>query len=801
MGRRHFVTDCPRPVPVYRTDVQLINARGLTLQCSHYVPGVDPDDTAHATLPPPMPVVVYLHGNASCRLEAEALFPLTLSYGMSVFSMDFSGSGRSDGEFISLGVFEKLDVQTAVEHLSASPLVSSIALWGHSMGAATATMYAGLVDPSCTYVAPNTTSGRVRSRRRNSAALVTSASSSALASVNAIPTTIAAVSAPAVFQPDLRPVIPEPVTLSAPGVRVRALVLDSGFASFEKLAEVMIETMPLPAAVPRRLILSVGVRAVRKAVRDQAGFDVHDIDPLSACRTVSSSLPVLFLQGTRDEVVHRPHVDMLYAAYPCPDKHLVVMEGINHDAHRPSYAIEQAFLLLQRTMFDDFGTVSMRYVDAVKVRGNDAMLDGRFADAVILYSAALESLVDQERAARPAASTVTPSDPSLSASGPSSGSSSIDLASAVVIAGRPPSGTPTGTSDSLQSSAALVASKDSALLWPDSDEDEGMRTGVSAGNGFRNGHNRRARWITDRVGSALGGLARRLSGNLSKRSSGSGPGTSEDANTAAVLLEPIIPIAVAKLAAANASTTSVEPSSAMPGGNANQRLKGVASSTLPESTAAASAKRNRASFSSRGLSSLRRSGAASNLHKQSSAQQTSGSRRRLLTNLSFRDLLGDDSTGGSQTPQEQQEHQVQRKLVKQQTVDEYIRGHGLAGERKDIALALICNMSLARLKLKQCAGAIADAELALTLEPTWVRGWQRKATALKAMNKLMEARDCVTTGLSLSPSNAAMLSIQADIEQLLRESSKRHEVLRAGMAHGLPGSPMVSTGTVDVQAS
>jgi len=65
------------------------NAKGLKLQCGHY----RPCDTAETQLP----CVVYLHGNSGCQRDCcEVLRPL-LSANITVFALDFSGSGLSDG--------------------------------------------------------------------------------------------------------------------------------------------------------------------------------------------------------------------------------------------------------------------------------------------------------------------------------------------------------------------------------------------------------------------------------------------------------------------------------------------------------------------------------------------------------------------------------------------------------------------------------------------------------------------------------------------------------------------------------
>ena len=66
---------------------------------------------------------------------------------ISVFSFDFAGCGLSEGEYISLGWYERDDVDVVVDWLRKSDRVSSIGLWGRSMGAVTALMHADR-DPS-----------------------------------------------------------------------------------------------------------------------------------------------------------------------------------------------------------------------------------------------------------------------------------------------------------------------------------------------------------------------------------------------------------------------------------------------------------------------------------------------------------------------------------------------------------------------------------------------------------------------------------------------------------------------------
>jgi alpha/beta superfamily hydrolase len=50
---------------------------------------------------------------------------------------DFSGSGVSEGEYVSLGVFETEDTLCVIKYLKSLGYVNNIGLWGRSMGAVT----------------------------------------------------------------------------------------------------------------------------------------------------------------------------------------------------------------------------------------------------------------------------------------------------------------------------------------------------------------------------------------------------------------------------------------------------------------------------------------------------------------------------------------------------------------------------------------------------------------------------------------------------------------------------------------
>lgn len=116
-----------------RDDMCLRTDRCQALQCSHFRPTTPVGEERQGR-----PCVIYLHGSSSCRLEALDVLNDLLPHDLDVFCMDFAGSGLSDGDYVSLGHFEEKDLGVAIRYLRKSGFVTSVGLWGRSMGASTA---------------------------------------------------------------------------------------------------------------------------------------------------------------------------------------------------------------------------------------------------------------------------------------------------------------------------------------------------------------------------------------------------------------------------------------------------------------------------------------------------------------------------------------------------------------------------------------------------------------------------------------------------------------------------------------
>lgn len=126
-------------VTVAREDLNLLNSDQKTLQCSFF--RILDENTN------PRPCIIYLHCNAGSRCEVLPLLSYLVTININVFSFDMSGCGHSEGDYVTLGYKESLDVKIVVEYLLSTKRASSIGLWGRSMGAVTALKYAE-IDPN-----------------------------------------------------------------------------------------------------------------------------------------------------------------------------------------------------------------------------------------------------------------------------------------------------------------------------------------------------------------------------------------------------------------------------------------------------------------------------------------------------------------------------------------------------------------------------------------------------------------------------------------------------------------------------
>ena len=125
-----------RNIKYERKDYSIVSSQGYLLKCSFIEPMKENRPSIE------MPVVLYLHGNSSSRIEGLQICGELLKRNINLFIVDFAGCGLSEGEYISLGYHESHDVGIIINFIEKIQGVGRIGIWGRSMGAATTMIYA-----------------------------------------------------------------------------------------------------------------------------------------------------------------------------------------------------------------------------------------------------------------------------------------------------------------------------------------------------------------------------------------------------------------------------------------------------------------------------------------------------------------------------------------------------------------------------------------------------------------------------------------------------------------------------------
>jgi len=123
----HSIDDTPASQGIPYEEIVLITSDGLALR---------------AWYTPPQNSIVVLVAHAHNGLRPTNMHSLFARHGYGVISWDFRAHGESEGEVCSLGYFEVLDLEAALDFALSQPEVERVAAWGGSMGGATVIMAA-----------------------------------------------------------------------------------------------------------------------------------------------------------------------------------------------------------------------------------------------------------------------------------------------------------------------------------------------------------------------------------------------------------------------------------------------------------------------------------------------------------------------------------------------------------------------------------------------------------------------------------------------------------------------------------
>ncbi len=134
-AERKALEDRPSDYALAYEDVQFMSRKGDILLKGWYIPG-EPDK----------PVVIFVHGISGTRAGDHTLDlvkRLRNRYGFGTLLFDLRAHGESGGDKISAGVFERKDVEGALDYLKGRGVPAErVGLLGFSMGAAIAILTA-----------------------------------------------------------------------------------------------------------------------------------------------------------------------------------------------------------------------------------------------------------------------------------------------------------------------------------------------------------------------------------------------------------------------------------------------------------------------------------------------------------------------------------------------------------------------------------------------------------------------------------------------------------------------------------
>jgi pimeloyl-ACP methyl ester carboxylesterase len=271
-------------------------------------------------------MVVYLHGNASARLEVLPQLSFLLAQGIfGVASLDFTGSGQSDGDYVSLGYYERYDLEAMLQHLQQTYGNLEIVLWGRSMGASTALMHASQKTQEHIWKKEastiNTSANSDDTQEEEESVAEAGANNP---NGNVMSTTI-----------------------------LRGLICDSPFASLPLLCEELVEKARSQGLVVPGVIVSVAIAIIARSVRNRAHFNIHEISPIDHAPTLP--VPALFVCGADDDFIPPHHSERLIEAYKKGVRTNLFMVPGGHNDPRPELVFEavRQFLRNELSLTED----------------------------------------------------------------------------------------------------------------------------------------------------------------------------------------------------------------------------------------------------------------------------------------------------------------------------------------------------------------------------------------------------------------------------------------------------------------
>ncbi|GAB9474871.1 hypothetical protein Gpo141_00011986 [Globisporangium polare] len=269
---------------VRREDFHVLNDRELKVLCSHWRLYA----TRESKSPMVTPCLVYLHSNLGSRVDALRVRDLALQRGFSVLAFDFSGSGLSDGIFVTMGWNEAKDLHAVLQRLEGDASVQEICIFAHSMG----------TFPAIVNVASRALVVADKKLRESIDAL--------------LPSNLRSTSVNALAKP------------------IRGMVLDGAYSSMDTLTRELMESVQEEGFHIPTPIMKLACSVVQQSVKKRAEVNLDQLRPIDFVR--ACSIPALFITGSRDRYVASHHSEELAAKYDGPA--LVMRVDSDHYSQR-----------------------------------------------------------------------------------------------------------------------------------------------------------------------------------------------------------------------------------------------------------------------------------------------------------------------------------------------------------------------------------------------------------------------------------------------------------------------------------
>lgn len=113
----------------------------------------DEDEDEEGEIDPGTNLIVFLHPRGGNVTEGKFLISAFTPQN-AVLLFDFAGSGRSEGEYITLGMNETRDLKRVLDETRKLIKVRRVVLWGRSMGAVTALMFTKIFNHTKKFLMP-----------------------------------------------------------------------------------------------------------------------------------------------------------------------------------------------------------------------------------------------------------------------------------------------------------------------------------------------------------------------------------------------------------------------------------------------------------------------------------------------------------------------------------------------------------------------------------------------------------------------------------------------------------------------